>query len=129
MSAATKNEAPRVAGGIMGAMERTAVRVVDNVLLTATARVAASVGLPILLGMAGWVANSLVHLQQQNAVQAVEQARLVAEVRDLQEYRREAFGRGQRLTQENTSLLASVADLKRSLERIDQRIDKAMNGK
>lgn len=129
MSAATKNEAPRVAGGIMGAMERTAVRVVDNVLLTAIARVSASIGVPVLLALGFWVTNSMVHLQQQGAVQAAEQARLVAEVRELQEYRREAFGRGQRVMQENANLAAAVSDIRRALERIDQRIDKAMNGK
>lgn len=119
----------RTSGGIMGAMERTAAKVVDNVLLAAASRLAVLGGMPLAIGMLGWFASSVINLQQQAAVQAAEQARLVGEVRELQDYRREAFARGQRVITETANLTAAVGDVKRQLERIDARIDKAVNGR
>ena len=107
----------------MTAMERTAAKVVDNVLLAAAARIAVLGGVPLILGAIGWFASSFINLQQLSAMQAAEQERLVGEVKDLQDYRREAYGRGQRVIQENANLAAALADVKRALERIDTRLD------
>lgn len=115
--------AARTSGGLMTAMERTAAKVVDNVLLAAAARIAVLGGVPLILGAIGWFASSFINLQQLSAMQAAEQARLVDEVKDLQDYRREAYGRGQRVIQENANLAAALADVKRALERIDTRLD------
>lgn len=115
--------AARTSGGLMTAMERTAAKVVDNVLLAAAARIAVLGGVPLILGAIGWFASSFINLQQLSAMQAAEQARLVGEVKDLQDYRREAYGRGQRVIQENANLAAALADVKRALERIDTRLD------
>lgn len=115
--------AARTSGGLMTAMERTAAKVVDNVLLAAAARIAVLGGVPLILGAIGWFASSFINLQQLSAMQAAEQERLVGEVKDLQDYRREAYGRGQRVIQENANLAAALADVKRALERIDTRLD------
>lgn len=115
--------AARTSGGLMTAMERTAAKVVDNVLLAAAARIAVLGGVPLILGAIGWFASSFINLQQLSAMQAAEQARLVGEVKDLQDYRLEAYGRGQRVIQENANLAAALADVKRALERIDTRLD------
>lgn len=98
-------------------MNEAAKKVVQNVMLAAVVRIMLLIGTPTMIALLSWFAGSFVALQQTTAVQAAEQARLVSEVRELQEYRRDAYARGSRMQQD-------VIAIKEMLTRIQNNLDR-----
>lgn len=98
-------------------MNDAARKVADSVMMTALARLAVLIGTPAMLMLLAWFAGNFIALQQLSAVQAAEQTRLVLDVRELQDYRRDAYARGQAMAKE----LAAIRD---QLARIETRLDR-----
>ena len=98
-------------------MAEAAKTVVGNVMMAAIARLMLLVGTPIMIGLLTWFASGFVAMQQLVAVQAAEQARLVSDVRELQDYRRDAFARG-------AALAKDVGTIKEMLVRLQDSFDK-----
>ena len=88
-----------------------------TLMMAAIARLMLLVGTPIMIGLLTWFASGFVAMQQLVAVQAAEQAWLVSEVRELQDYRRDAFARGAALTKD-------VGTIKEMLVRLQDSFDK-----
>jgi hypothetical protein len=107
---------PGVFHGVRLGMNEAAKTVMNNMMLAAFARIMLVGGTPIIIGLLAWFAGSFVALQQLVAIQASEQARLVSEVRELQDYRREAYARG-------TGLTKDVAIIKEMLDRMQKTLD------
>ena len=97
-------------------MAEAAKMVAGNVMMAAIARLMLLAGTPIMVGLLGWFATGFVAMQQLVAVQAAEQARLVTEVRDLQEYRREAQARGAALTRDVTTIKEMLTRVQSTLD-------------
>lgn len=106
-------------------MNEAAKRVMENVLLAAIVRLLLLICTPLMIGLLTWFVSGFIALQQFTAVQAAEQARLVSEVRDLQDYRRDAFARGQALAAQVTNIQSAIVQQSRTLERIEDRLNRA----
>lgn len=106
-------------------VNEAARRVVESVLLAAIVRVMLLVGTPVMIGLLTWFAGGFIAMQTLSSVQAAEQARLVSEVRELQDYRRDAYARGQAMQTQVASIQNILASQARTLERIDDRLNRA----
>ena len=102
--------------GVRRAMNDAAKKVVDNVMSAALSRLMVLFGVPAILAGCFWLTGTLVAVQQITAIQAAEQARLVSEVRELQEYRRDAYARGSRMQQELTTIREDVMQIQNNLD-------------
>ncbi len=108
--------------GIRAAMEDRANKVMGNVLLAAWARISAAVGPPLAVALIVAGGTYLIASRSDSAVQAAEQEKLAASIRDLEKYRIEAYGRGQ-------AMLARLDAVQKALDRIDQRLDQQQRAK
>lgn len=108
-------------------MEDRCNKIMQNQLLGAWARISAAFGPAIAIALLCWVANTLVTGQRDAAIQAAEQARMVAQVAELETYRREAFARGQANQRDLAAMRELVtelrADFRREIDRLAARID------
>ena len=102
-------------------MNDAAKKVVDSVMSAALARLMVLFGVPCILAGSFWLTGNFIALREMAAVQAAEQARIVSQVRELEEYRRDAFGRGQRMQSDLAAIRDMLADQKRTLERLAER--------
>ncbi len=107
---------PARVSGVRLTMGEAAKTVVGNVMLAAVARMMLLFGTPIMTGLLIWFASGFVAMQQLVAVQAAEQARLVSEVRELQDYRREAFARGAAITKDVQTIKEMLARLQTTID-------------
>lgn len=110
--------------GVRDIVGAVSSKVLHSIILAAMARLWLLIGMPAVLGLSGWVLVETLAQKQLAAVQAAEQARLVVEMRDMQDYRREAFAREQVVTNKLATVQDALADQKRTLERIDDRLAK-----
>lgn len=124
---ATAATQPR--GGVIRAMNAAAKAIADNVMMTAISRMTLVIGTPLLLGSIMWFGGNFIALQQMTAVQASEQARLVSEVHELQQYRRDASSRGAALEQNLVAIRDMLADQRQSLQAINSRLDRSSSGR
>lgn len=106
-------------------VKQAADAIAHSVIMAALTRIAILLGTPLLVTAITWGAGNLIALREMVAVQVATQARLVGEVADLQGYRRDAFARGVARDQEDKALRSSIEDMKKALERIN---DRALRG-
>ena len=106
--------------GAFNAMNEAAKTVMGNMMLAAVARMMLVIGTPLMIGLLTWFAGSFVALQQHVAIQAAEQARLVSEVRELQDYRRDAFARGAALTKDVVTIKEMLVRLQNTMDGINR---------
>ena len=97
-------------------MNDAARKVVENVMAAARSRLFVLFGVPAVLAGSFWLTGNFIAMREIAAVQAAEQARLVSQVRDLEEYRRDAYARGSRMQQD-------IVSIKEMLMRIQNNLD------
>ena len=97
-------------------MNDAARKVVENVMAAALSRLFVLFGVPAVLAGSFWLTGNFIAMREIAAVQAAEQARLVSQVRDLEEYRRDAYARGSRMQQD-------IVSIKEMLTRIQNNLD------
>lgn len=105
-------------------MVAAARTIVDSVILAAIARLAVVIGTPAMLGVLAWFAGNFIALREVAAVHAATQARLVAEMSDLQTYRRDAYARGEAMRREDAAIRETLRDVQQALNRLTDRIDR-----
>lgn len=102
-------------------MKNTIHTVARSEVLAGVSRIAVMLGTPLIVGLLSWFTVGFISLREVVAVQVSIQTRLVAEVAVLQEYRRDAYARGVARDATDNALKESLTELRRLVERIDQR--------
>lgn len=105
-------------------MDKAARTIVENMMLAAVTRLIVLVGTPTMIGLLAWFAGNFIALQQLTAIQAAEQMRIVADVAELQVYRRDAFARGESMRREDSALRETLREVQQALSRISDRLDR-----
>lgn len=130
MSATDANRAAAATdptGGVLKKMNAAGKAIADNVIMTAVARMTVIIGTPVLLTCLMWFAGSFIALQQMTAVQSAEQARLVTEMHELQQYRRDSSARNAALDRDIAAIRDLIADQRQSLQSISSRLDRSLS--
>lgn len=124
MSAASRDrQAAHLIEGVKSAMATTATKFVDSLALKTARGALVLFGIPIMLTLLYSISGRFLNMEQVNAVQAAEQARIVQEVNDLQAYRREAFARGAAVQRDVSAIKDMIVDQKLTIQRLSDRID------
>ena len=123
------NRAPKPAAeqGFWQMVKHGAENVVHNAIVGVFVRGFILLGIPAVLWMLYSISGAFVEMRDLGKIESAAQARLVVEVRELQEQRLEGRIRGNTLQQEMIALRAQVAELaadfRRRTDRLDTRID------
>lgn len=102
-------------------VKQAADAIVHSVLMAALSRILVVLGTPVMLGLLAWFSGNFIALRETVAVQTSMQSRLVIEVADLQQYRRDAFARGIARDAQDRQFAESISDIKRAFERLSDR--------
>jgi len=105
-------------------MTRAAEQIANSVLLIALNRLLLPIATPLVVATILWLGSTVVQLSQNVALQGADMGRLAGEIEQLKRSRESDQSLARQVQQELAGIREGVASQRRSLDRIEQYIDR-----